>query len=164
MIEALYSKLQNQPWLVKVLFSRYAPFRGARIKITHIASDFRNIVVSMPLVLANKNLVGTHFGGSLYSMCDPFFMLMLMNNLGPQYHVWDQEASIAFLKPGRSTVTANFVVSQHQIDEIKSLASSGNKTLYSFVVEVTDVKQEVIARVTKVLYIRLKPEFRPASG
>ncbi len=41
------------------------------------------------------------------SMCDPFFMLMLMTRLGPGYVVWDKSASIEFVRPGRGTVTAS---------------------------------------------------------
>ena len=38
--------------------------------------------VEMKLRIWNQNYVGTHYGGSLYSMADPFYMLMLMHNLG----------------------------------------------------------------------------------
>ena len=41
----------------------------------------------MPLRFYKCNYVGTHFGGSLYSTCDPFYMLMLINILGPDYIV-----------------------------------------------------------------------------
>ena len=37
----------------------------------------------MRLTRWNRNLVGTQFGGSLYFMCDRFFVIMLMMRLGP---------------------------------------------------------------------------------
>ena len=43
----------------------------------------------MKLSLRNQNYVGSHFGGGLFSMTDPFYMLMLMNVLGSEYLVWD---------------------------------------------------------------------------
>ena len=64
-------------------------------------ADYRGMIeVHMPLRFWNKNYVGTHFGGSLYTMCDPFFMLILVNNLGSGYIVWDKAATIRFKKPG----------------------------------------------------------------
>ena len=66
----------------------YPPYLGAAVRVTHISDDFRNVEVEMPLRFYNRNYVGTHFGGSLYSMCDPFYMLMLINILGPDYIVW----------------------------------------------------------------------------
>jgi len=67
----------------------------AGIRVRRISADFQTIDVEMPLRFWNRNYVGTHFGGSLYSMCDPFFMVMLMENLGPDYIVWDKAATSA---------------------------------------------------------------------
>ena len=51
--------------------------------------------------LLNRNYVGTHFGGSLFAMTDPFYMLMMMRNLGPDYIVWDKHrGSISGVPPG----------------------------------------------------------------
>ena len=67
----------------------------------------------------NKNLFGTHFGGSLYAMCDPFFVFILLFNLGKEYIVWDKSASIDFVKPGKGTMRAVFEISPERIDEIR---------------------------------------------
>ncbi len=50
--------------------------------------------VEMPLTDRNANFVGTHFGGSLYSMVDPHLMVLLIHRLGPDYVVRDKEANI----------------------------------------------------------------------
>jgi len=60
----------------------------------------------------NANYVGTHYGGSLYSMADPFFMVMLIENLGKDYIVWDKAATIRFKKPGRGKMSAGFRLSE----------------------------------------------------
>jgi uncharacterized protein DUF4442 len=60
----------------------YPPYLGAGVRVACIADDFRHIEVEMPLRFYNRNYFGTHFGGSLYSMCDPFYVLMLANILG----------------------------------------------------------------------------------
>jgi len=53
-------------------------------------------------------------------MTDPFYMLMLMNNLGRDYIVWDKAASIRFRKPGKGRVRAEFRLSDEQLDEIRA--------------------------------------------
>ena len=37
-------------------------------------------------------------------------MIMLIQNLGPGYAVWDKAATIRFLKPGRTTLYAKFTL------------------------------------------------------
>ncbi len=51
----------------------YPPYFGARIRVTRADARLREIEVEMKLSAWNRNYVGTHFGGSLYSMCDPFY-------------------------------------------------------------------------------------------
>ena len=57
----------------------------------------------------NKNYVHIHFGGSIYAMCDPFYMLILLENLGDEYLIRDRSGRIDFLKPGTGTLYADFV-------------------------------------------------------
>src|SRR5208282_1249110 len=100
---------------LRMWLNLYPPLRGAGIRVTRASADWREIDVEMKLRWWNRNAVGTHYGGSLYSMTDPFFMLMLIQNLGKDYIVWDKAASIRFKKPGRGTVFANFRLSEEQI-------------------------------------------------
>ncbi len=83
------------------LLNVYPPFLGAGIYIKRIAMDYREVDVEMKLRWYNRNYVSTHFGGSLYAMTDPFYMLMLINILGEGYAVWDKAAHIDFVSPGR---------------------------------------------------------------
>ncbi|MBI5303300.1 MAG: YiiD C-terminal domain-containing protein [Chloroflexi bacterium] len=134
----------------------YPPFLGAGIRVKRAAADFRTIVVEMKLTRLNLNAVGTHFGGSLYAMCDPWFMLILMNALGADYVVWDKSASIQFLKPGRGIVSATFHIPGETIDAIRAQADAGQKIEPTFAVDVVSDTGEVIARVEKLLYVRRK--------
>jgi acyl-coenzyme A thioesterase PaaI-like protein len=136
----------------------YPPMLGAGIRVDYLASDLSTIRVQMKLTRLNVNLVGTHFGGSLYTMCDPWFMLMLIHHLGKGYIVWDKSATIQFLRPGRGTVTATFEMPRDRVDEIRRLADSGGKIEPTFVVDVVDEKKEVVAHVEKLLYVRKKTE------
>ena len=55
-------------------------------------------------------------------MTDPFWMLLVLNALGDGYVVWDQAGEIAFLKPGRGTVHAQFRLDGAVLDEIRAAA------------------------------------------
>ena len=134
----------------------WPPFWGAGIHVDEISHDYRSAKVSLKYGKLNRNIVGVHFGGSLFAMTDPFFMLMFSHNLGKQYIVWDRAARIEFLKPGKSNVVANFRISQEQIDEVRTEAESGEKILKDYSVDIKNTDGEVIARVTKTLYIRKK--------
>ena len=101
---SLFKKLQTIPAISKFLLNRYAPYRGAGIEIDKVDLANYHIRIKMPLTRKNQNVVGVHFGGSLYAMVDPFYMLILMHHLGSKYIVWDKSASIQFLSPDRGTV------------------------------------------------------------
>jgi hypothetical protein len=134
----------------------WPPFLGAGIKVKHIAPDYREIVVSLKLRWYNRNYVGTHFGGSLAAMTDPFYMLMLIHILGKEYIVWDKTSTIDFIAPGRGTVTAHFTVRDDQIAEIKSKTANGDPYYPEFSVDIVNELGEVIAKVAKKLYVRKK--------
>jgi len=138
----------------------WPPFLGAGIRVKRFGPHA--IDVEMKLRRWNRNYVGTHFGGSLYSMTDPFFMLMLLENLGSEYLVWDKAATIRFRKPGRGTVRAEFRLSDEQVEEIKQAAAHG-KTEPTFVVQVKDESGDVVAEVEKVLWVRRKADAGVAS-
>ena len=141
---------------LKLLLNIYPPYIGAGIHVERIREDHREIVVSMKLRWYNRNYVGTHFGGSLASMTDPFFMLMLMNILGKDYIVWDQAARIQFVRPGRGRVVASFHLNQKQIDEIYVQTRGGAVFRPEYTVNIVDELGEVVAQVVKQEYIRKK--------
>ena len=134
----------------------YGPFFGAAVKPVEISEDHRYIKIEMPLTFYNKNYMGTQFGGSLYSMVDPWYMLMLIKNLGKDYIVWDKSATIEFKKPGRGKVHAEFTLTQERIDEIKRFVTENTKMDAHFEVKILDEQNNLIARVDKVVYVRRK--------
>jgi acyl-coenzyme A thioesterase PaaI-like protein len=139
----------------------WPPFLGAGIRVKRMTS--KAIDVEMKLRRWNRNYVGTHFGGSLYSMTDPFFMLMLIENLGPEYIVWDKSATIRFKKPGRGKVRAEFRLSSDQVEEIRRAVAANGKTEPTFIVQVKDAAGEVVAEVEKVLWVRRKADAAHSS-
>ncbi len=134
----------------------YPPYLGAGVKIRKLSESGDHLRVEMPLTIFNRNYVGTHFGGSLYSMCDPFLMLILMNKLGRDFIVWDKEASIKFVSPGRTTVWAEFKISDEEVLEIKEMAKDGDPVLPKYEVRVYDRDENLVALVKKTLYVKKK--------
>lgn len=153
---------------MKTLLRLYLPFLGAGIRVRRISSDLREVDVELRQHWWNENYVGTHYGGSLYSMTDPFYMLMLIENLGKGYIVWDKAATIRFRKPGRGTVRAEFRLTQAQLDDLRARLEKEEKIEPTFLVQVRDEEGEVVAEVEKLLYIRRKAasadRTRPESG
>lgn len=145
----------RQLFLEKVI-NWYGPFLGAGVKLEKMTKDYRHARVSMPLTFYNKNYMGTQFGGSLYAMVDPWYMLMLIKNLGRDYIVWDKAATIQFKKPGRGKVTAEFHLTDDHLAQIKKHLESEKKMDFHFKVEIKDDEGKLIAEVDKVLYIRKK--------
>lgn len=92
------------------LINLWPPFLFAGIRANRISADYREVDVALRLRWFNRNYVGTHFGGSLFAMTYPWYMLMLMRILGRDYYVWDRHSSIDFIVPGRGTVSAAFRV------------------------------------------------------
>ncbi|HYG65744.1 MAG TPA: DUF4442 domain-containing protein [Thermoanaerobaculia bacterium] len=148
----------SRRWLLR-LMNVYPPFLGAGVRV-RASADLRTFDVRMGLHRWNRNYVGTHFGGSLYTMCDPFFMLILVEGLGRGYIVWDKQASIRFRRPGRGTVRATFHIPAGRIEEIRADADRLGKVEPTFHVDVLDEEGEVVAEVEKLLYVRKKGEVR----
>ncbi|NOZ13653.1 MAG: DUF4442 domain-containing protein [Acidobacteria bacterium] len=146
------------------LLDLYPPYLGAGIRIKSISPDFRKITVQMKLHWYNRNYVGTHFGGSLYSMTDPFYMLMLIKNLGPGYVVWDKAASIEFLKPGTGKMSVSFQLTKEMLESVKKNTAAGQKFTPTWTVDIKNESGEVIAKIRKTLYVRKKRGLRAEPG
>jgi len=137
-------------------FNVFPAYRGSGGRVTYIAGDFREVRVKLPLNWRTRNYVGTTFGGSLYGAVDPFYMIMLIKILGPDYVVWDKAASIRFRKPGRSTLYARFLLDDAEVAAIKTALESGRSVDRTYRVELTDAAGVVHAEVEKVVYIARK--------
>ncbi|MCG3730470.1 DUF4442 domain-containing protein [Vibrio cincinnatiensis] len=157
-LEMLY-----KPNIVKWALNSWPPFWGAGIKIESISNDFREAKLRLKLRWWNKNANRSQYGGSIFSLTDPVYSLMLMGILGKQYYVWDKEASINFIKPGRSDLYAEFLISQAQLDDILSVTANGDKCFPEFIIHVKDKEGNVVSEVHRKLYVRKRPKYR-ASG
>ena len=141
----------------KILFKLinfWPPFLGAGIKVDRFSDDFYEVDVSLKLTFWNRNYVGVAYGGSLYSMTDPYYMLMLLELMGKDYIVWDKAASIRFIKPGTQKVFAKFRLTPAQVEQYKNELESNKKIEPVLFVDVVDIHGEKIAEVTKTMYIK----------
>lgn len=143
---------------IKYRINFWFPYLGAGIRVRSISDDISSVDVEMKLRWWNQNYVKTQFGGNLYAMADPFFMLILMEQLGKDYIIWDKAATIRFKKPGLGTVRAHFQIPPSKIQEIKDLAETSYKVEPLFKVDIINDEGEIIAEVEKLLYVRRKEQ------
>lgn len=143
--------------LLRHLYNIFPAYRGTGGRLTYVASDFREIRVKVPLTWRTRNYVGTIYGGSMYGAVDPIYMVMLIKVLGPAYEVWDKSASVRFLKPGRTTLTARFLLSAEEIDEIRRRCDAEPSIVRTYTIELVDESGAPHALVEKVIFIRKKP-------
>ena len=144
------------PKRLKRLLNLYPPYIGAGVTVSYISEDWTELHVSMSLRWFNRNAVGTHFGGSLYSMVDPHLMLLLMQLLGKEYLVWDKSADIEFIKASKMKVTSVIKISNEDLVLIRSNTDSGKKYFRNFTVEIRDEDGDLVASVKKTIYLRKK--------
>ncbi len=142
----------------------WPPYLGAGIRVREISDDWRYVRVELVAGRLNRNYVGTHFGGSLFAMTDPFLMLMYLKALGSEVIVWDYSASIRFVKPGRGTVSAEFRLDEADLDDVRSAVAGGERYLKSHEVRVFDGEGESVATLERTLYFRAKKRARPTGG
>jgi len=146
--------LSLPPRLLRWGLNLWPPLVGAGIRVRRITADFREVTVDMPLRPFNRNAFGTHFGGSLYAMTDPFFVLMLTHNLGPDYVIWDRAASIDYVAAGRSRVHTVLKLTDEDLRTIARMTEGGSKHLHLFHADVVDAEDLLVARVEKLVYVR----------
>lgn len=149
-----------KPQVMRRLLNFWPPFLFNGITVAELRDDYRYCRVTLSDRGFRRNINGTQFGGSMFAMTDPIYPLMVMGALGKEYLVWDKQADINFIKPGRGTLTAEFWLSDQHIDDIKNATTDGEKTFPSFLVLVKDKRGEVVCELNRTLYVRKKKQHR----
>jgi hypothetical protein len=134
----------------------WGPFIGAGIKVISADKEMTKITAELRETWFNRNIVGVHFGGSLYAMCDPFFMGILLHHLGKDFVIWDKEAKIKFKRPGKGQVRATFEISPQEIEHIRQSTINHGKMEPVFKTTIRDLDNNVIAEVEKTVYVKSK--------
>lgn len=147
---------QLTPAMLRDRLNAWPPFTGQQISVTEVADDWSRARVRMELTEENGNYYGTAFGGTMFSMVDPFFVILAAQQLGDEYMVWDKAAEIDFVAPGRTSVTAEVQMPAELVDELRAEAADGAKVLRWFDVDIVDEHGTVVARARRQLYVRRK--------
>lgn len=134
----------------------YPPYLGMGIRMKSFSDDFTRFEVELRARWYNRNLFGTHFGGCLYSMADPFYVFIVTMNLGSGYVVWDKAASIDFLRPARGTITGVFEIGRERLDRIRAEVDAFGKKVYRFETDLLDASGQPVAHVSKDVHVRAK--------
>ena len=126
------------------------------LRVLEVNEDITRIKARLKLRWYNRNGYGTHFGGSLLSMTDPFFALILHANLGDDYIIWDKHVEMDFVRASRDRVFATFEISVEEIDSLREKLESGEKQIVRFQTEVLTHDAQIAAHLKKAIYVKKK--------
>ncbi|HTN48480.1 MAG TPA: DUF4442 domain-containing protein [Burkholderiaceae bacterium] len=136
------------------LISNLRPAHVANgIRVEHIAPDWRSVTVA----LRPRGALGpgpAHSGAALYAMADAFPALMVQQQLGPEFLVWDRAGSVELLAPARGRVWARLELGENDLQRMQRMTVDGARHLHLFPIEVRDAEGMVVARVEKMIYVR----------
>lgn len=150
----VWRDLISNPVTLRRLLNVWPPFRAAGIRVVELADDWSRVTVQLRLAPLTRNYMGTQFGGSMFAMTDPFWVILLIHRLGPGYTVWDRRAEIDFLAPGRTDVRCTIEVSDQVVEELRAEAAGGSPALRWVHNDIVDRHGAVIARVRREVYVR----------
>jgi len=148
--------MKATPATLRRIMNLWPPFLFSGIRVEAIADDWRYARVRLKLRWYNRNYVKTQFGGALFAMVDPFWMILTLETLRHEYIVWDKAGEIEFIAPGRSDVIAEIRIDDAMLAEIRAATANGEKYLRWCDTEIKTESGELIARVRKQIYVRCK--------
>ncbi|HET6434954.1 MAG TPA: DUF4442 domain-containing protein [Xanthomonadaceae bacterium] len=134
----------------------WPPYLFTGIRVQEVSSDGLYAKVRLRLHFWNRNAFGTHFGGSLLAMVNPFWPLLVLHRIGGDYIVWDTKNEIEFVKAMREDVFAEFRLDPAVVEEMRAQAADGGKVLRWFPFEIASASGEVAARGRIEVYVRRK--------
>lgn len=156
------SWLIRHPNVFRWLFNLWPPFFFCGICVERIGADWTSARVRLRASPLTKNINGSQYGGSLFSMTDPIYTTLLLAVLGhDRYFVWDKSAEIDYQKPGRGPVFFEATLTPKLLDDIRTATQDGSKYLPTISGRIVDRSGDTVAVVTRTLYVRLRPEYRP---
>ncbi len=153
-----WQEIGADPVLMRRVMNLWPPFLFAGIRVVEIQPEFRGATVELRLHALSRNYMGTQFGGSMFSMTDPFWVVLLINRLGPGYVVWDKRAEVEYFTPGRTHVRSTFSVPDDMVEEIRDAAAGGERVLRWVSNDIVDSHGTVVAHIRREIYIRRTPD------
>jgi acyl-coenzyme A thioesterase PaaI-like protein len=150
--------------LVRFGFNWHPAYRRTGGRVEYVAPDLRSMRVRLPFNHRTRNMVGTIFGGFLFAVTDGPHPMLLALALGRDYVLWDKAASIAYRRPARTTLYAEFSISPEEIAEVKNTLSRQPKLDIDYRVALKDRKGVVYSEVVRTVYIANKKDYKQKSS
>jgi len=150
-------------WQARVMhlgFNLHPAFRGTGGRVETISPDLSHMRVRLPLGWRTRNVLGTIYGGSLFSVTDGAHPTMLMLALGRNAIVWDKAATIRYRRPGRETLYVDFLITPEEIAGIHADLARHGETERTYLVELKNREGLVHAQVERTVYIADKAHYK----
>jgi hypothetical protein len=136
------------------IYNFYPVYRRTGARIVYMDDSWKELRVALPLRVWTRNYYGTISGISMFGAVDPIYMVMLIKLLGPGYEVWDKEVTIYFKKPGKTKLTARFLIDDSELNVIRKTLESEPSVTRTYQVDLQDAAGTVCATVDKVIHIK----------
>lgn len=149
-----YTDLFRSTRIFRFMMNLWPPLWGQGIRIQSISPDFREIRTRLAFRWYNRGNPGAQFGGALFTMTDPFYSIMLLKNLGEEFTVWDQAATITFLRPAREAVEAVFQITDEHLDEVRHKTAESGSCSLELPVAINTLAGARVASVSRTVHIR----------
>ena len=146
--------------IVRMGFNLHPAFRGTGGRVEHVSPSLDHIRVRLPHSWRTKNIVGSIYGGSLFSITDGAHPMMLMSALGRDVIVWDKAASIRYRKPGYATLYADFRIDNTEVAAIRAALQQQPELDRTYQIEIKDGDGVVHAVVERTVYIANKYHYK----
>ncbi len=152
----IVSNIIGKGRLMKLLFNLSPMYRRTGGRIITVSNDLRFVRIKLPLNYKTRNYVGTLYGGHMYSCVDGIYMVQLINLLGSEYVVWDKSATIAFRRPGKTTLFADFRITNQFLEHVICEITDKLERDFKLQVDLKDQEGQIYAEIEKVIYIAKK--------
>lgn len=150
------------------VLSLYPPLLFQRISVRRFGPGFRTAEVRIAKSLFNRNYNRTIFGGTLFSAVDPIYVFMywqIFARKGYRIQGWLKSASIDYKKPGDTTLTIQFALSESDIGEAERQLNEVGKFVKKHGIEIRNTRDELCAVAETEIYIRkIASDARATSG
>jgi len=140
--------------LTRVIFNYFSIFWSTGAKVTYLAADYKEVHLKLPLSWRTRNYVGTIFGGSMFASTDVLYFLLVVKNLGEGYIVWDKASCIRFKKPGKGTLYTKAVLSDEEIELMKTELLNTDKIDRVYFLDLIDETGDICASIEKTIHIQ----------
>jgi len=140
--------------LTRIIFNYFPAFWSTGAKVTYLAADYKEVHLKLPLSWRTRNYVGTIFGGSMFASTDVLYFLLVVKNLGEGYIVWDKASCIRFKKPGKGTLYTKAVLSDEEIELMKTELLNTDKIDRVYFLDLIDETGDICASIEKTIHIQ----------